>query len=293
MIIARIKGGVGNQLFIYAAARRLALANRTQLFLDCTTGFEHDVVYRRNCQLNHFHVPSNVKILSIKTLFCRRIKLRLSKLFNRLLPFRLRSYLCQDGNDFDSRLMHLRFRRNIYLEGYWQSERYFKDVEATIRQDLKIIPPADYLNKALSERIMCSVSVAVHIRFFDNPDEPGKNNISESYYINAIAAIQAIAPEAHYFVFSDQPSAALDRVAFPEGRVTVISHNQGDENAYADLWLMSLCQHFIIANSTFSWWGAWLSERHGKRVIAPSVRISCGKMAWGFDGLLPDEWIKL
>jgi hypothetical protein len=79
----------------------------------------------------------------------------------------------------------------------------------------------------------------------------------------------------------------------PDARVTLVTHNQGDEHAYADLWLMTQCQHFIIANSTFSWWGAWLAEHMDKRVIAPGFEMRQGKMWWGFKGLLPSAWIRL
>jgi len=217
----------------------------------------------------------------------------LNRKINKFLPFKYRTHICQTGDDYDSRLLELRFKKNIFLEGYWQSERYFKDIEKILRTDLKFMPPVDFANCEMKQQIDKCVSVAVHVRFFDRPDESAGSNVASDYYDRAIAYIDAMEPQAHYFVFSDQPSAALSRLAFPRGRVTVVSHNQGDENAYADLWLMSLCQHFIIANSTFSWWGAWLSERQGKIVIAPKVRINHGKMAWGFEGLLPDEWIQL
>lgn len=293
MIVARIRGGLGNQLFIYAAARRLALSNHADLCLDSTSGFERDTVYNRCYQLDHFLIPDDIKVRGGRFSLVKRIYFYLSRKFNSILPFIHRNHICQDGDDFDSRLLGVRGRRNVFLEGYWQSERYFKDVELLIRQDLSIIPPVDSINVEMAERIGNCVSVAVHVRFFDRHDEIGGSNVASDYYERAIAYIDAMEPEAHYFVFSDQPAAALERFAFPQGRVTVVAHNQGDENAYADLWLMSLCQHFIIANSTFSWWGAWLSVRQGKIVIAPNVRITHGKMAWGFEGLLPDEWIKL
>ena len=100
-------------------------------------------------------------------------------------------------------------------------------------------------------------------------------------------------PNAHYFLFSDKPDATRNRIPLPEERMTLVHHNQGDEKAYADLWLMSQCQHFIIANSTFRWWGAWLSGYSGKTVIVTGFEKLGGKMSWGFRGLLPDSWIKL
>ena len=105
--------------------------------------------------------------------------------------------------------------------------------------------------------------------------------------------MEKIIPGAHYFLFSDRPEDARARIPLSDQRITCVSHNHGDENAYADLWLMTLCQHFIIANSTFSWWGAWLAEYKDKQIIAPGFEMREGKAHWGFDGLLPETWIKL
>jgi len=100
-------------------------------------------------------------------------------------------------------------------------------------------------------------------------------------------------PGAHYVVFSDRPQEAKARLPLAQSRMTLVHHNHGDAMAYADLWLMTQCQHFIIANSTFSWWGAWLAEYPDKIVIVPGFEKREGVMYWGFQGLLPDSWVKL
>jgi hypothetical protein len=98
-----------------------------------------------------------------------------------------------------------------------------------------------------------------------------------------------LAPDAHYFVFSDRPEAARARIPLPDERITLVSHNDGDTLAYADLWLMTQCKHFIIANSTFSWWGAWLGEGEDTIIFTPG-EVKCIVTAWGFSGLLPARW---
>ena len=98
---------------------------------------------------------------------------------------------------------------------------------------------------------------------------------------------------AHYYIFSDQPDAAESQICIPRSRFTLIKNNIGDEMAYADLWLMAQCKHFIIANSTFSWWGAWLGLFPDKIVIAPGFEKCYGNAWWGFRGLLPKAWIKI
>jgi hypothetical protein len=293
IIIARILGGLGNQLFSYAAARRLALANNAELVIDDTSGFAHDHLYHRCYQLDHFSIPCRKATSAERLEPLSRVRRYLKRAMNRSRPFEKRSYIQQSGVDFDPRVLTVKPHGTVYLEGYWQSEQYFKDVEPAIREELRITPPKDEVNQDMAERISGCQSVAVHVRFFDAPQELGVNNAPGDYYARAVARMESLAPDAHYFVFSDQPVAALDLIPLPEDRITLVSHNQGDENAYADLWLMTQCQHFIIANSTFSWWGAWLAARAGKHVIAPGFEMRVGKMWWGFTGLLPDEWIKL
>jgi hypothetical protein len=292
-IIPRIFGGLGNQLFCYAAARRLALVNHAELVIDDISGFAFDTAYKRYYQLDHFNIPCRKATPIERMEPFSRVRRTLKRKWNLRRPFAERTYIQQEGVDFDPCLLHVIPKDTVYLEGYWQSENYFKDVSDTLRQDLQITPPTDTDNLAMSARIGECTAVAVHVRFFDEPYATGINNVPCDYYSRAVETMGRLVPDAHYFVFSDEPSAARARIPLPDGRITLVGHNQGDENAYADLWLMTQCQHLIIANSTFSWWGAWLSAHSGKKVIAPGFELRKGKVWWGFKGLLPSEWIRL
>lgn len=294
-IIPRIFGGLGNQLFAYAAARRLALINDAELVIDHISGFRYDTQYQRHYQLDHFTIPCRKATAAERLEPFPRARRHLIRRWNARLPFDQRRYIQQDGIDFDPRLLNLRVKSTLYLEGYWQSEGYFKDVEAQIREDLRIIPPVDDANRQMADRIQSRVAVAVHVRFFDDPEqsssrEASANNAPGDYYQRAISKMEQRVPGAHYFLFSDRPEAARVRIPLPDERISLVRHNQGDIMACADLWLMAQCQHFIIANSTFSWWGAWLSENQTKVVIAPNFKKRDCVSSWGFSGLIPADW---
>ncbi len=294
-IIPKIFGGLGNQLFCYAAARRLALHNSAELVIDDRSGFVNDYIYNRHYQLDKFHIKARKATIKEQIGSFSRLRRSFICRYNNFLNFEHRTYIQQQGNDFEPRLLQIKPRGTLYLNGYWQSEDYFKDVEHTIRGDLRIKPPIDETNQAMANMIMYRQAVALHVRYFDSPNVLGFNNIATDYYVRAVKKMEMLVPDAHYFVFSDYPEAACDRLPLPDSRITCVSHNRGDENAYADLWLMTQCRHFIIANSTFSWWGAWLADNPGKHVIAPE-RGPLGEnlvSAWGFRGLLNKEWMKL
>lgn len=288
-IITRIFGGLGNQLFCYAAARRLALVNNAELVIDDVSGFIYDADYQRHYQLDHFNIPCRKATAVERMEPFSRVRRMLKRKLNLLRPFAQRSYIQQEHRDFDPSMLHVNPQGTVYLEGYWQSEDYFKDVTSTLRQELQIKPPTDNDNLAIAAQILSCTAVALHVRFFDEPHAIGINNAPGDFYIRAVETMERFVPSAHYFIFSDQPVAARASIPLPDARLTLVAHNQGDELAYADLWLMTQCQHFIIANSTFSWWGAWLAESADTLVISP-VSVKGVITAWGFPGNLPSRW---
>ncbi len=292
-IVARIKGGLGNQLFCYAAARRLSLVSNAELVIDDATGFVRDRQFNRQYMLDHFNIPVRKATPAERLEPLERYRRGVKKWLSRKKPFAERSYLEQEKADFDERLLALKPKGTIYLDGLWQSENYFKDIEQTIREDLQIIPPTDFLNNGMAEKIYNNQAVALHVRWFDRPGNNVTRNVSAEYYQAAITLMEEKVEAARYFIFSDDPEAARSILSLPEERVTFVSHNQSDESAYSDLWLMTLCRYFINANSTFSWWGAWLSSYAEKMVVTPDPNKFCKLTTCGFKGLIPDGWIRL
>lgn len=291
-VIARIKGGLGNQLFCYAAARRFALVNNAELVIDDVTGFVRDQRYRSTYLLDRFHLKARKATASERFEPFERYRRGMIKAISNLKPFNRRRYLTQEGVDFDPRLLSAKVEGSVYLDGLWQSEGYFKDVEGVIRKDLELVPPEDALNIHIAKQIACSESVAIHVRWFDSAESMTVYNASADYYRRAVDRIEGEFRMPQYFIFSDNPEAARAKLSIPDGRAVFVAHNVGRENAFADLWLMAQCRNFITANSTFSWWGAWLGAAEGKVVVTPDLKID-GKTAWGFKGLIPSDWIAL
>lgn len=270
-IIARIKGGLGNQLFCYAAARRLAIANDAELVIDHITGFMRDREYRRKYMLDRFHIPVRTASRAELLQPFERYRRGLLKIVSRKRSYAERKYIEEEGEEFDDRLLALRVEGTLYLDGLWQSPAYFADVEEVVRKDLRFIPPGDLANQQAAEAIRKSEAVALHVRWHNAPESSRIGNAPKEYYQRAIAFLDSEIGSPHYFLFSDHPKFAREMVNLPDDRVTTISHNAGDAAAHLDMWLMTRCKHFITANSTYSWWGAWLAENEEKIVVTPGT----------------------
>jgi hypothetical protein len=292
--VVRVKGGLGNQMFCYAAARGLAIRNNAELVIDNITGFIRDTVYRRKYMLNHFKVCGRLASANERLEPFERYRRALYKYVSRAIPFNNRVYYEHNTNRYDVRYINLRFRRNIIMDGYWQGECYFKNAEQLLRNELELKVPPDNVDNKLMEIITRCNSVAIHVRRYDNAFR-GKSNINlpYEYYKRAINIINGMVDNPYYIIFAESGEGVGEIIELCNDRAIANVPRDGDDNTCADMWLMTQCKNFIIANSTYSWWGAWLARKDAKVVVAPRVNRRCDGMAWGYEGQMPDAWIAI
>jgi hypothetical protein len=299
-VVVRLKGGLGNQLFCYAAARRLAWVNDAELVLDINTGFKYDHLYRRTYALGAFHIPVRLATSAEQMEPLGRVRRLIARKLSERKPLAQRRYIQQVGVDFDPGIVTLRLQEGAtYFDAFGQSERYFTDIRKLLQQDLTMSAPSDRPNLEMAKQIAASPSVALHLRWFDTGDGEHSSNMSLAYYAQGIPMLLAKIGCAHFFIFSDRPSQTATLLApLMQGHpCTVVCHNAERGDAEADFWLMRQCRHFIISNSTFAWWAAWLGEHNhdGTQVFAPARNLDSehSVTAWGFPGLLPERWTVL
>lgn len=181
---------------------------------------------------------------------------------------------------------------SVYLAGYWQSEKYFSDASEAIRADFTFRTPLSKKNAELAERVGQTNSVSLHVRRGDYVSSAKTNAThgfcSLDYYRAAVLHMAAHIEQPEFFIFSDDMAwvKANLKIDFP---CRYVDHNQGAES-YNDMRLMSLCKHHVIANSSFSWWGAWLNPNPNKTVIAPRKWFANDN---NVDDLFPSDWVLL
>lgn len=272
MIVVRLIGGLGNQLFQYAAGRRLALVQRAELKLDVTGLGNPESRAVRHYELapfNKLQTFASPQEISKYTQPSSGMLTRLIRRITRKSPQFPMSYIKEKHFQFDPYILDL--PDEVYLDGYWQSERYFSDIAEIIRKELTVKVPLSGRNSELASQIQGCQAVSLHVRRGDYVTEPVTNQVHGicglDYYSQAVAHISSKVNEPVFFVFSDDPAWAREHLALSYP-VHIVDHNDVDQG-YEDLRLMSLCRHHITANSSFSWWGAWLNPLPDKIVVAP------------------------
>ena len=288
LIITRLTGGLGNQMFQFAAGYALSLRRGVPLELDVTSYARDEL---RVYELSAFNLPATIASAETLARLPKKTKgiggmiKRLTTVASAdLIPIHREPHF-----EFDARVFNLEAPHA--LSGYWQSERYFMDQRAVVRAAFTARAPMEPENEAVAAAIKAaSVPVSLHVRRGDYVTSTTASAMhgtcSLDYYRAAMASILSRAPAAHFFAFSDDAAWTRENLG-SSAPITYVASNP-PTRGFRDMQLMSLCHHHIIANSSFSWWGAWLNSRAQPRVIAPA-RWFAGSDKDTRD-LLPASW---
>jgi hypothetical protein len=286
MIIVKLIGGLGNQFFQYAAGRRLALKNNTILKLDLTNYENVDPKYR-HYGLSPFNINENIatreEIDSLK-------KNGLAKIFEKFKPDHKQTEIKYHGYDFDTNILNL--GDNIILNGYWQSEKYFKDIKDVLHKELVLKNGFGEVADSYSKKIVNTNSVSLHIRrgdYLSNKFSGIYPVLPLDYYRQALNIIKDKLKNPQIFIFTDDVEWVKNNMVIPDSVEYVSGHDSISD--YEEIILMSQCRHNIIANSSFSWWGAWLNIDPEKTVIAPRRWLNVKN--YNINDLVPETWTKI
>ncbi|WP_371381778.1 alpha-1,2-fucosyltransferase [Sporomusa aerivorans] len=291
--MVELLGGIGNQMFQYAAARELAERLQTPLKLDITwfsRAHKGDITPREYA-LHNFNIQASMATPSERKMFIRE------KFFRGKIGQLWRRYIDPDRNVFQEASFcfdprFLQVTGPLYLKGYWQSEKYFIDIATTIKREFSV-PSLSETSKAYLEKIRNSKAVSLHVRRGDYVTNQAANSFhgccSIEYYLKSIHYLQQEFEGLEFYIFSDD--LAWVRENLPIDAMVYYVDSNGGATPHEELELMRNCSHHIIANSSFSWWGAWLNYSDNKKVIAPRTWFM-SKLHDTKD-LLPSSWIRL
>lgn len=284
MIVVQLLGGLGNQLFQYAAGFSLAFRLNTELYLDIEKLKYSD---KREYRLQFFpHL--NASVIPTSKFTVQKINI-----FNFLNSLRAQKKLTWFSEpDFGYCPELFECRKQTYLSGYWQSYKYFKGVEKELKECLRF-PQLEQPQLLDSLQVINSTtqSVCIHIRRGDYVENPHTNQVHGilpvEYYAKAIQMIRDSLNSPSFFIFSDDPKWLREQAIFKG--MNIISNTKNKD--WEEMYLMSQCSHHIIANSSFSWWGAWLAENPDQIVIAPKKWFN--DESFERTDKIPDDWIRI
>ena len=281
MIITKIKGGLGNQLFQYATGRAVASHHKLPLKLDLTW-FETNKLhngYRLDQLAIQAEIATENEIIKLKgennILFSA---LRKVGLFKRKSYFKEKRSSYFDGGVFKNKF--------LYLNGYWQNELYFSNIRELLLGELSPINSMNDLGYAYLESIEKSNSVSLHVRRGDYLNLKNIGVLGVDYYTKAVDYIRQNVENPTFYIFSDDLEWCKDSLGFLDNCIYV----DRTQTEIEDLKLMSFCRHNIIANSSFSWWGAWLNQNPNKIVIAPKGWLLNDT---GSSNVILSDWVKV
>lgn len=288
MIVVRVFGGLGNQMFQYAFAKYLGLNNK-EVYLDITDFKTH--VHHYGFELDK--VFSNLDYNLIEGKQLNKVRFNPNTVLNRVLNKAFGVQIIRNSEYREqpakSVIKNNTYRKDIYFNGFWGNLQYINEVEDLLRKELVFRYLPEGKNRELLDFLEGKISVSVHVRRGDYLQEDGlKDAFGIAFYKEAFNIFMEKYSEVVFVIFSDDIPWVKENFDFSRNMIFV-DWNRGKES-YIDMLMMSLCNHNIIANSTFSWWSAWLNSNKDKCVIAPRYWRSNDKNE---SSLYPGDWILL
>lgn len=291
MIIVAIQGGLGNQMFQYAVGKALSNRLNSTLKLDISA---YETYPLRNYELGIFNIDNNIAS-SVEIAAIKKGKMGVFKKLLSLLQKKKTScsqqYFQEKFFQFDPEVIDLQDEK--YLFGYWQTEKYFLDYEKELRKDFTLRYKLSDRAEAIRESMALSNAISLHIRRGDYVNNATTNSYhgvcSLDYYKEAVNYIVEHVENTHFYIFSDDLDWAKKNLDFID-EISFVELEDKDPD-YEEMFLMSQCQHNIIANSSFSWWGAWLNQNKNKIVIAPKKWF--GDPSIDTNDLIPESWKRI
>lgn len=293
MITVELMGGLGNQMFQYALGRHLALLNETDLLLDCR--FLQDRSPRRqgfvfrNYDLDLFSLPVAFAPDEIGQTYGRTAPL-LRQVANRIGINQPIQYVAEKHFHVDSRI--LKKRGDLYLSGYWQSAQYFEAIAPAIRADFALSFDLPAATRQLADDIEGSEAVCLNVRRGDFVTNPVHGTASLKYYQQAETYLNDRVDKPVYYVFSDDIDWCRANLTL-QAPTVYVDHSFAGPKFGHYLQLMHQCRHFVIPNSTFAWWAAWLSPDQDKVVVAPKKWFGRPLLPTNTNDIIPDTWVRL
>ena len=292
-IIAQLQGGLGNQLFQYAAARSLALRHQAPLLLDQSWfARTYDDVTPRDPLLSLLQIKGS--LITQEPAISRPKRIR--RIAQRLLPISPYVYLESAPYRYDPSLERVSLfrRQNLYLMGYWQSYRYFESIRTTLQREIKPRSQLDPHYQSYLEQIQLGNAALVHVRRGDYVHLASAAKVHGflglDYYQRGMDTLLARNPNLRFFVFSDDLAWSQENLPH-QNNITFITSLARSDAVIQELELMTHCDHFLIANSSLSWWAGWLAKNESSPVFCPRQWTTDSNIAW--DDLLPPHWQRI
>jgi hypothetical protein len=293
MIIVKLQGGLGNQMFQYALGRNLSLRHNTELKLDLTFLLDRtpkeNFVYRAY-EMGEFNIQAAIATESeLKKYRWKDSNNRVYRKLNYFVRYPFHRYVKERHFHFDEQV--LQAPRNVYLSGYWQSHKYFQDIENVISSDFAFNDRLILKNRSLAEQAASSNYICLNVRrgdFVTNPSFSSIHGVCENaYFYDALFFMKERLQNPEILVFSDDIEWCRKNLRFDCPAVFM----DFDGSSHGYLYLMSLCKHFIIPNSTFGWWAAWLCTYAHKIVIAPKKWFNDPNI--DTSDVTPSSWLRM